>query len=146
MLSVSTCSRGRETTATRCRASLPFNLHGLHRLHARESVTVSLDGIDVAPVEGVHRSLDELHVLVRHRLPRQPHGFDGFGRLHKLYQVGGRGLLPMQEGWFVNRLWRSHHVEHPVTGSSVSREISKKTDVPDWVRSGLQRFARAGAQ
>ena len=36
-----------------------------------------LNGIEVASVEGIHHSVHEFHVLSRHGLPRQTHGFEG---------------------------------------------------------------------
>ncbi len=38
-------------------------------------------GVEVAPVEGVKGSASKLHVLLRHRLLGQPHGFEGFGSI-----------------------------------------------------------------
>src|SRR2546430_2268873 len=41
----------------------------------REEIVV---GVEIEPVEGVDPPLHDLHVLPRHRLLLQPHGFEGF--------------------------------------------------------------------
>src|SRR5215211_1279224 len=51
-------------------------------------------GSPIAPVEVVHMSTDDLHVLLRHRLLPQPHGFEGPGSC--LGHVGRRDLPPAE--------------------------------------------------
>ena len=57
-----------------------------HPAHARDGLYVFVRqgqiGVEVTPVEGVRQSVLKFHFLLRHRLLRQPHGFEGLRMAH----------------------------------------------------------------
>src|SRR3954447_10317121 len=53
--------------------------NGTHEVHLESSITHRIEGLWVSPIHRGDATEHDLHVLLRHRLLPQPHGFEGFG-------------------------------------------------------------------